>query len=87
MCIQDAGNDETLLAIVDLFKNTIVSGDDIDATKNPHGFFQYMKDYARKNQKNGSYCVFPAIAKKLVSEYLEINVKCSSNIVNLEDFF
>lgn len=89
MCIQDAGNDETLKIVVELFDELIPAGADVDATKNPKGFYDYMRDHARKNQKAGCYCVNPQLAKKLAIEYLNLDMKGkkSSQIVNLEDFF
>ena len=91
MCIQDAGEDETLLVIVDLFKEVIPTDVDVDSTKEPKGFYNYMKDYAQKNQKNGKFCVNPLLAKKLAIEYLQLNIevfeKKSPEILNLEDFF
>ena len=93
MCIQDAGNDNTLLAVVDVFKEVIPDDVEIDSTKDPKGFYDYMKEYARKKQKGGAYCITPDVAKQLAVEYLKLNVtaiiekKKTSQIMNLEDFF
>ena len=89
MCIQDAGTDETLKIIVELFDELIPAGVEVDATKDPKGFYDYMREYAQKNKKDGCYCVNPQLAKKLAIEYLNLEVKekKSSKIVNLEDFF
>ena len=91
MCIQDAGNDETLLAVVEVFKEVIPEDADVDSTKDPKSFYNYMKDYARKHVKNNSCCINPVLAKQLAIEYLNLNIvvkeKKSSQIINLEDFF
>ena len=90
MCIQDAGTDENLLAVVELFKEVVPDNVEIDSSKNPKGFYDHMEEYAKKNQVNNSYCITPSLAKKLAFEYLEIKEssnKKSSEIINLEDFF
>ena len=89
MCIQDAGSDEILKIIVELFDELIPAGVEVDATKNPKDFYDYMCEYAQKNQKDRCYCVNPQLAKKLAIEYLnlEMKEKKSSQIVKLEDFF
>ena len=91
MCTRDAGNDETLLAVVEVFKEVIPEDADVDATKDPKGFYDYMKDYASKHRTGDSCCINPTLAKKLANEYLNLNIevkeKKSSIIVNLEDFF
>ena len=91
MCTRDAGNDDTLLAIVEVFKEVIPVGSDVETTKDPKSFYDYMKDYASKHRTGDSCCINPTLAKKLAIEYLNLNIevkeKKSSSIVNLEDFF
>lgn len=89
MCIQDAGNDETLLAVVEVFKEVIPEDADVDATKNPAGFYDYMHGYAKEHQRNGGYCITPTLAKDLAAKYLNITLKekKTSQFINLEDFF
>ena len=91
MCIQDAGDDATLLAIVEVFKEVIPSDADVDSTKHPQDFYKHMKKYALDNKKGSTFCINPALAKKLAIEYLKLNIVIkenkSSQILNLEDFF
>ena len=91
MCISDAGNDETLLYIVELFKEVIPDTFEVDGKKDPKDFYKFMEDYASKNQKNGRYCINPEQSMKLAKEYLGIKdlniLKKNSDILNLEDFF
>ena len=91
MCIQDAGNDETLLAVVEVFKDVIPDDVDVDSTKHPQDFYKYMEKYALDNKKGSTFCINPVLAKKLAIEYLNLNIVVkenkSSQILNLEDFF
>ena len=91
MCTSDAGNDETLLAAVEVFKEVIPEDAEIDATKDPKGFYDFMYDYAQEHKNGNSCCISPSMAKNLAIEYLKLDIvvkeKKSSQIINLEDFF
>lgn len=89
MCKCDAGDNDNLLAIVDLYKKVIPENHDCDSEKDPKTFYNYMYDYASKNKKNNCFCINPSLAEKLACEFLQINNdnRKSSQIINLEDFF
>ena len=90
MCIRDAVDDEVLVEIVNLFKEVIPNDFDVESTKDPKGFLEFMRSYAKENSKSGCFCVTLTVAKKLVCDYLkieDINNKKSSEFINLEDFF
>ena len=92
MCRSDAGNDETLNFVVDLFEEVIPNNCDVDSKKEPIGFYNFMYDYARKNKKSNSFCINPALAKKLAIEYLNIKevsektVEKKTDFINFDDF-
>lgn len=92
MCRSDAGNDETLNYVVDLFEEVIPNNCDVDSKKEPKGFYNFMYDYARKNKKSNSFCINPALAKKLAIEYLGIKaanekvVIKNPGFINFDDF-
>lgn len=90
MCKSDAGDDINLKACVEVFEEVIPYDADVDASKNPKGFYDALFDYASKNKTNSSYCITPGQAKKLALEYLNLKkVKTVESVkeINLEDFF
>ncbi len=78
-------------AILELFKQYIPNGADIKETKSVTGMYNFMYEFAKKNQKNNCFCIDPFDGfKKLMFEYLELKEtkECNFKIdVSLEDIF
>lgn len=78
-------------AILELFKQYIPNSADIKENKSVAGMYDFMYDFAKKNQKDNCCCIDPFDGfKKLMLEYLELKDIKESNFkieVSLEDIF
>lgn len=85
-------NNPSYNAILNLFDEYIPAGADIPDNKSVEGMYKFMEVYAKKNAKNGSFCIDPFDGfKKIMFDYLEIkpgDINSKKDIdISLEDIF
>lgn len=64
-----AGGDQAIEEIGEYVTRRVAAGADVPKGKTLQGAFSAMKEWARKNQKNGYCCVPPEKAYELVDKY------------------
>lgn len=84
-------NDPQLNAVLDCFKEILKNypeSTDINPNKTVEGCFKEMREFAKKNQKNGCYYFTPKESEEFIKKYLELKNESAgiSGRINLADF-